>query len=58
MTKAGEKLLKAAREALEGARCEHDLTVVSRHEHTGGRTTIQECRLCHARFTTTELPNL
>ena len=58
MTKAGEKLLKAAREAVDVARCDHDLVVVSRREHTGGTTTVQECCLCHARFITTELPNL
>lgn len=58
MSKAGKKLLNAAREALEVARCEHDLVLIGSFEHTGGTTTTTECRLCHARFTTTELPRL
>lgn len=51
MTKAGKKLIAAAKEAVQVARCEHELSLVSQTATTGGTTTVTECRVCRARFT-------
>lgn len=51
MTKAGEKLIAAAREAVVVARCEHDLEELPKKP---GRWPQWTCKKCQAHFTRVE----